>query len=52
MHRQTAQFEPLLFNAKHMNQSKNNVASINQKTITFGRFILDIGMLSQSLLEA
>jgi len=33
MHRQTAQFEPLLFNAKHMNQSKNNVASINQKPI-------------------
>jgi hypothetical protein len=33
MHRQTAQFEPLLFNAKHMNQSKNNVASINQKTM-------------------
>ena len=33
MHRQTAQFEPLLFNAKHMNQSKNNVASINQKSI-------------------
>ena len=33
MHRQTAQYEPLLFTAKHMNQSKNNVASINQKPI-------------------
>jgi len=26
---QTARFEPFLFNAKHMNQSKNNVPSIN-----------------------
>ena len=33
MHRQTARFEPLLFNNQHMNQSKTNVASINQKPI-------------------
>ena len=33
MHRQAARFEPLLFNTNHMNQSKTNVPSINQKPI-------------------
>ena len=48
-----ARFEPLLFNSKHMNQSKNNLASVNQKPIhiTPNPFLVGIFGLSIRLVS-
>ena len=49
MHRQTVQLEPLLLNNQHMNQSKNNVPSINQKPIHIAPVPFLIGMFGFSI---
>ena len=49
MHRQIAGFEPLLFNNQHMNQSKTNLASINQKLIHITPNPFLVGMFGFSI---
>ena len=44
-----AGFEPLLFNSKHMNQSKNNVPSINQNSIHITTKPFLVGMFGFSI---
>ena len=49
MQRQTARLEPLLLNNQHMNQSKNNVPSINQKPIHIAPDPFLVGMFGLSI---